>query len=268
MCASPLSADWEPVPLHALPPLASECEAQAWLLPLDDPPLSHRTLADSLSPDERERAARFHFEHDRRRFEAARGLLRWLLAQQARLAPAEIDFCLGDHGKPALHPRHGDLHLSFNVSHSGPMALVGLMRGSTIGVDIELRRDVPEYEAIAASNFAPEERRELARLPSAQRLDAFFAGWTRKEAYIKAVGDGLHAPLDRFVVTVDPQQPPRLQSIAGSARAAAAWTLWAARADAQAWAAVAVPRRGVRVRTFSLVSRPPEVGGPDTAVRS
>ena len=223
-----------------------------WLMHLDQPARPLEELTASLDADERQRSARFRFDVHRGRFETARGLLRHVLGQYTGLAASAVAFRYGNAGKPALAGPVGRPTVAFNLSHSGPYALLGLTSGEDIGVDIEVTRDIPDHEDIARSSFATEECDELFRLPPARRPDAFLACWTRKEAYVKALGDGLLAPLDQFVVSVDPRSAPMLRSIGGSEAAAAAWTLWAAQPAADAWAALAVRGKPSRVCTFSL----------------
>src|SRR5262249_20133919 len=148
-----------------------------------------------LAPDEKERAARFHFEHLRSAFIAARGVLRCLLGGYLNRHPGRVQFRYGARGKPALEP---DAGIEFNLAHSGGLAVLAFASGCPIGVDLEQIRPIPELREIAARFFCAEEAAEIASLPSGERQRSFFRCWTRKEAYIKATGDGLSAPLDQF----------------------------------------------------------------------
>jgi 4'-phosphopantetheinyl transferase len=223
-------------------------EVHAWLFDLEVPPRPAQMLSNYLSHDERERAARFHLAHHRRRFESAHGLMRWLLAHYAGVEPAALQFAAGPSGKPGLAAPAASSDLVFNLSHSGGRAMLGVARGMAIGVDIEVMRAVPESDAIARSMFAAPEVQALQALDPARRDDGFFACWTRKEAYVKAQGGGLSVPLDGFEVGVDPDAPAALYSIAGSTQAAARWTLWGDRVAGDAWFAVAVDRRPATLR--------------------
>jgi 4'-phosphopantetheinyl transferase len=147
-----------------------------------------------LSPDERTRAAAFRFPHLRDSFILARGALRILLARYLDLAPAAIQFAYGPKGKPALA---APSLLDFNASHSGNLAVFAFTAGCEIGIDIERIRPVPGLQNIADRFFSRREAAELLSLPENHRDQAFFQCWTRKEAYIKATGEGLSAPLDR-----------------------------------------------------------------------
>jgi 4'-phosphopantetheinyl transferase len=237
-------ANWQPAdPGEA----ARRCgeDVHLWLLSLDEPPWPPGLLLDSLSADERERAQHFRFAADRRRFEMGRGLLRQLLGVYAGSEPAALSFLYAARGKPSLASRPGCEPIYFNLSHSGGWALLALSRAHVVGVDLEFLRDINEMHAIAGQNFASSEVRALLGLPGALRMDAFFACWTRKEALVKAIGDGLAMPLERFEVSVDPRLPAQLRAIDGSAAAAEQWTLHGLRPLAGAWGALAVRGRSV-----------------------
>ena len=177
------------------------------------PPWSRRRpssahLPGYLSPDERERADRFVFARDRDRFVAGRAFLRLLLAQYLGCEPRALRFRYGPNGKPALADERSDLH--FNLAHSGALAVCALARGSELGVDLERLRPIRDAEGVVRSAFSPREVARLESLPETARLRAFYEGWTRKEAFLKALGHGLARPLDSFDVTLGPGEPPRL----------------------------------------------------------
>jgi 4'-phosphopantetheinyl transferase len=173
---------------------------------LDVTPETAGELARCLSGTERERARRFAFERDRRRFIVARARLRHLLAARLGSAPEEIDFTTGSHGKPGLSG--GDW--TFNASRSGDVAGFAFSRGREIGIDIETVRDLPEADTIAARFFSRRENEDYLALSSADKATGFFNCWTRKEAFVKAIGDGLSHPLDRFDVSLAPGEPARI----------------------------------------------------------
>ncbi len=152
-------------------------------------------LEASLAPDERERAARFRFARDRERFVAARGILRDILARYLGVNAAAPRFRYGEAGKPALE---GSPELRFNASHSHGLGLYAVALGRDVGIDVELIRPGPAGERIAERFFYPSETASLRALPEEQQAGAFFRIWTRKEAYIKAVGKGLSIPLNSF----------------------------------------------------------------------
>ncbi len=205
----PLQPLW-PAGAPEAPPAPGE--VQLWLADLDRPPVSLERLAATLAPDERERAARFHFDVHRRRFTAGRGLLRRLLGRLLD-APAEaLVFRYGEKGKPelALPPGDPGAGLRFNLSHSANGALVAVTRGSTVGADLEWLRPLDDADALVERFFHPAERRVFAGVPPKERLACFYAGWTRKEAYVKARGDGLSLPTTEFEVVLAPGEPARL----------------------------------------------------------
>jgi 4'-phosphopantetheinyl transferase len=175
-----------------------------------------------LTQDETERAARFRFEHLQRSYILSRGALRVILGSYLDIDPAAIQITYTPRGKPRLAL---PLQMDFNASHSGGLALLGFTRNCEIGLDIELIRTISDMEQIADRFFCAEEARELNSLPTAERQRAFFLCWTRKEAYIKATGEGLSTPLDAFRVTLQPGGEARFIHIARDTSAAEAWTL-------------------------------------------
>ena len=164
-----------------------------------------------MSADEVDRACRFRFERDRRRFVAARGALRELLAAALKVAPRNVHFDYGPEGKPSLAADLARSGLRFNLSHSGDLALCALTHEREIGVDLEQVRRLPDLDALAERFFAAGERATLRSLPDDQRPDAFFRCWTRKEAYLKGRGEGLSLPLDSFEVSLAPGDPRLLR---------------------------------------------------------
>ena len=175
-----------------------------------------------LAGDEMDRAERFRFAHLRRSFILARGVLRILLGRYLNAAPGDIEFSYGSKGKPALRTDH---RLRFNASHSGDVALFAFTMDCEIGVDVEAIRPMPDIEHVAKRFFCAEETEELMALPPDQREQGFFLCWTRKEAYIKATGDGLSTPLDAFRVTLLPGAAAGMIHLERDLIAAQAWTL-------------------------------------------
>ncbi len=166
-------------------------------------------LAALLDDAERARAARFHFERDRRVFTAAHALLRATLSDFAEVAPRDWRFSIGEKGKPEAILRAGDAPLRANISHTRGLAAVALTLDRPVGVDVEwVKRDSATLE-IAERFFAPDECAQLFARPADQAEDTFFAFWTLKEAYIKAVGLGLSLPLDAFAFSLDAAGEPR-----------------------------------------------------------
>lgn len=164
-------------------------------------------LDGCLSWDERARASSFRFERDRRRFVAARGQLRHELGARLGLAPAEVVFDYGRFGKPSVA---GAEDIRFNLARSHGWALLAITHGAEVGVDLEVPRPGDDDEPVARSFFCAAESAALAACPERGRHAAFLRCWTRKEAYVKALGDGLQMPLDAFEVSLDSAPAPRL----------------------------------------------------------
>ena len=194
------SAACEPVP-------ALDGEVCLWLVRLDCRAESIERLSRLLSDDERRRVARFHFRRDAARFVVGRAALRTILGEVLRVEPRTIRLTYGPYGKPELGEPFDRAGLRFNLSHSDSVGLCAVTRRRRVGVDIERLRPVPEWEAIADRMFSPQECHALRRLPAAQRREAFFSGWTRREAYAKALGEGFSARLEDL--ERDPPGPPR-----------------------------------------------------------
>lgn len=187
---------------------------------LDQPAQTVARLAQSLSPDEEARVARFRFEHLRRRFTVARGALRAILGQALDLPPSSLTFTYGEHGKPAL----ADHPLSFNLSHSEEWGLCAVAPSRAVGVDLEAVQP-RAMAALAARFYSPREAEILQTLSPEHRTTAFFRAWSCKEAFVKATGAGLTLPTRQVEVTLLPHEEPRLLSIAGDEAAAARWRL-------------------------------------------
>jgi 4'-phosphopantetheinyl transferase len=201
-------------------------EVHIWRASLDQPQDHFARLTHILSPEERARADRFHFEADRKRCVLARGLLRLLLGHCLGRPADRLRFQYGESGKPSLacglHPP-----VQFNLSHSGDLVLIALSRSRALGIDIErMRMDVATKE-IAARFFSAKECRDLATVTPDMRCAAFFACWTRKEAYLKARGDGLSLPLEQFDVSFLPGDEPRLIETRHDPAEVHRWTLHA-----------------------------------------
>lgn len=200
-------------------------EVHLWSSELDLPGEVRRGLEKSLSPDEVERAQRFHFERDRNRFVVRRGLLRVLLGRYLEMPPRAIRFTYTDLGRPGLAGGSGTSGLQFNLSGSQGRAIYAVACEQSVGVDIERVRPIPEADRIAELYFSAVERESLRSLPPELQAIGFFNCWTAKEALLKARGYGLSYPLNSFAVTVLPSAPARLLSVAGDEHEAARWSL-------------------------------------------
>ena len=175
-----------------------------------------QSLLNTLSPDECTKAERFHFPKDRDRSIAARAVLRLILSRYLEVKPNDLRFSYNRFGKPALVGHSGADAVHFNMSHSGELALYAIARGREIGVDVEHVREEFASEQIAVRFFSPNEVAMLRALPFNMRTQGFFNCWTRKEAYIKARGEGLSFPLDRFDVSLAPGEPAALLRVGHS----------------------------------------------------
>ncbi len=199
-----------------------------WRASLDLPAERTHALVRYLSPDERARAERFVVNGVRDRYITARAVLRNLLSRYVSEPPSDLRFRYAEHGKPDL--AHPATSIRFNVSHSHDLAVYALTTNRSVGVDVEYlhRRSIMDRMKIAHRLFSSMEYVALEALPRDRRNGAFLACWTRKEAFVKAIGQGLTCPLDQFDVTVDPDEPAGLLA-----------TRWDA-SDAQRWSMVSI----------------------------
>jgi 4'-phosphopantetheinyl transferase len=174
---------------------------------MDDPALDASAFMPLLSPDDLTRAERFRFDLHRRRFIAGRGALRFLLTDLTGCEPAELTLIAGPEGKPMLPGGP-----SFNLSHSEQHLLIGITADGRLGVDIEVKKPIPDALALARTHFADEEVAALCGLSAEELGAAFLRIWTRKESLLKALGTGLSLPLDHVSMTVETGQGNLLQS--------------------------------------------------------
>ncbi len=198
-------------------PLAlPENEVQLWRVDLE---------AIVLSSDETARASRFHFPRDRQRFVASRAWLRTILAGYLVVDPKTESFSYSKREKPSLGPGNAGSDVAFNVSHSGGVALFAFTRRRDIGVDVEQVRRESDLNTIARRFFSAHEQNQLAAMDSEERIEAFFRCWTRKEAYIKATGDGFSLPLCQFDVSLTASDASALLATRPDASEAGRWLL-------------------------------------------
>ncbi|HVO61789.1 MAG TPA: 4'-phosphopantetheinyl transferase superfamily protein [Terriglobales bacterium] len=181
-------------------------EVEIWRSPNDVESDSYERLRTLLVPEELARAAAFRLQRDRKQYVIGRGLLRMLLAGYLRLDPLAVRFQYTSYGKPQLLFPSKDCNIQFNIAHSGAIILFGFTLEHRIGVDIEQMRSDVEIDDISQRFFSASERQWISGLPPAQRSDAFFRCWTRKEAFLKGTGKGLSARLDSFDVISNPEE--------------------------------------------------------------
>ena len=185
---------------------------------------SERIVFESiLAEDEINRANRFHFKKDRERFVAGRGLLRMILSSYVGMPANEIIFTYGCHGKPGLRRQDGRPAIEFNLAHSAGTAIYAITRDRPVGIDIEFVNHEFPIESVAERVFSKVEVAAFRSLPRDMQRTAFFKCWTRKEAFIKALGDGLSCPLADFDVSVMPCEPAKLLNVRWAAEEASRW---------------------------------------------
>lgn len=229
-------------------PVLASNEVHAWKVSLSLETEIVNSLKRFLSNDERSRARRFYFSKDRNHYIAARGILRIILAGYLGREPDELCFRYNPQGKAML--KGPDETLRFNVSHSGDTALYAMSWNRSVGIDIEQIRPEIDFSQIAEFFFSPREVTELHLLPESIQKEAFFRCWTRKEAYIKARGQGLALSLDRFSVSLAPGQPAALLESREDPEEASRWSLRELSPDPGSMAALAVEGHDWRLRCW------------------
>lgn len=200
-------------------------EVQVWRANLDIAGSRLQRLRQSLSGAELAKAGRFRAQIHRDRFVAARGTLRAILGRYLGVESGRLRFSYNTRGKPSLDREFGGDELQFNLSHSEGLALYAVTYRRAIGVDLERIRPTLGEDKIAERFFSPTEVEALLTLPADLRKMAFFTCWTRKEAYIKATGQGLTLPLDQFDVSLCPGEPAALLSTKWDPDEARRWSL-------------------------------------------
>jgi 4'-phosphopantetheinyl transferase len=192
----------------------------AFLSLADEPSAGDEALLDD---EERARSMRFIRPQDRRRFVLAHAALRMFVARCLDVDPADVRYETGVNGKPRLGP--GLPSLEFNLSHSGGAGLVAVARDRPVGMDVEQVRDLPDALSIADTHFSTAERQVLRSMPAVERRDAFFRCWTRKEAIVKAIGEGLGRALDSFDVDLAPGSMSALTRLDSRSGNVSGWSL-------------------------------------------
>ena len=245
---------WLPPPERST--LTTE-EVHVWRVWLDQEPSTVQAFLEILSPDERVRARKYYFHRDFEHFVVARGVLRDIISRYVNVSSHKIQFLYDQYGKPRLSSC--GTPLCFNLSHSGGVALYAISQVQAVGVDIEYARENFSIDEIAGRFFSAYEVETLRALPSALRTVAFFNCWTRKEAYIKARGEGLSHPLDRFSVSIIQGEPVRLL-MADDPEETSRWTLMELSAGAGHIASLAVEGKVGMLRQWHWIGSQGDIG--------
>jgi 4'-phosphopantetheinyl transferase len=230
-------------------------EVQLWRVDLEAIRADESRWQKLLSADESARAARFHFSRDRQRYVASRGVLRTILASYLGTDAGSLSFSYSKKEKPSLGPAHGGSEVTFNIAHSGGIALLAFTRRRELGVDVEQVRRGSDLEAIARRYFSTHEQNQLEAVSPEEKDSAFFRCWTRKEAYIKATGDGLSLPLSQFDVSIEAGETNALVATRPDASEAQRWLLQEVPAGTGHVAALCVRGRDWKLSDWSAGAR-------------
>ncbi len=225
-------------------------QIHVWRTRLDQPPSCLADYLPCLCEDERGRAMRFHFEEHRRDFIVGRTFLRTILARYLGIDRSRVRFEYSSYGKPSIVATPTSLPLFFSLTHSHRLALLAVTRKAEIGIDVEYVRSVDD--GIPERYFSPSEVAALRALPKHLQQEAFFNCWTRKEAYIKARGNGLSLALDEFDVSLAPGAPAAILDIRDGIEEPSAWKIeHLAPADGYI-GAVAIRAQNCRLKLWAL----------------
>lgn len=235
--------NWPPAP-EQWPP--GDGEVRVWAANLRQTPERIAAHARTLSQDELARANHFHFDHDRSRFISGRGMLRVILGRCLGREPGQLKFVYTARGKPALAGVDG-CNFYFNASHSEDLLLVAVTRLCPPGIDVERLRLIYNIDGIASRFFSRRESEGLNTLPTPRKANAFFNLWTRKEAWLKATGEGISDSLNQVEPTFLPGEPARFTALFGDSEAAQDWSLRGLIPASGYVAALAIPARNARV---------------------
>jgi 4'-phosphopantetheinyl transferase len=226
----------------------TEQHVDIWRAPLDLTQGEINDYRELLSPDEFARAYRFKTKRKQREYLISRGLLRRILGLSLQLNPRELEFKYTEHHKPYLEITRRGLPVSFNVTHSHGLALIAVTLGHAIGIDIEHVRHDVRFRQLAGRFFSAQEARALETYTEAGLPRAFFACWTRKEAFVKALGDGISFGLNEFSVSVDPLDDAVALTTHWDPDEARKWSLVNIATHADYLAALAVEGQGCIIR--------------------
>jgi 4'-phosphopantetheinyl transferase len=207
------------------PETAKTRDLEVWLISCGSSP-GNDCSGELLSPDERERADCFRRDLDRKRFRVVHTAMRMILAEYLNVGPREVLFSSAKGMKPEFDSRFSGAGIQFNLSHSSELALLAVARGARVGVDIEWMKPEFPIDEIAARFFSAAEISVLKTLPADERVEAFFSCWTRKEAYIKARGEGLSLALDSFDVAFGSKRAVALVQVRDNPGEVSRWSMY------------------------------------------
>ncbi|MDA0194648.1 MAG: 4'-phosphopantetheinyl transferase superfamily protein [Bacteroidetes bacterium] len=217
-----------------------------WEVDLNVDPAFLKTCSRTLSPDELERANKYAFEKDHNYFIARRGVLRKLIGHYLNAKPDSIYFNYGPFGKPYL-PKYHDFQ--FNLAHSNGHALMAFSIKIPLGIDLEFINRNLEFDNIADHFFSRGETKSLKNVSTEQKAISFYNCWTRKEAFIKARGDGLTFPLDKFEVSIEPNDQKALIGLYHDSENAGDWTIKSLEVEGDFAAALAFKDKNISVNS-------------------
>ena len=180
--------------------LLTSGEMHVWLASLDQPASRLRNLEQALSSEEWRRSERFRLERDRNRFLVRRGVLRGILGFYLATGPERLRLHAGENGRPAVLDPSGRNRIEFSISHSAGLALLAFSKDREVGIDIERVRDIAEMDLIGQQCFSSKENELMRSAPQDQKREVFFAAWTCREAFLKALGYGLSRPMEQIEV--------------------------------------------------------------------
>lgn len=243
-------------PSSSTAPRFASDEVHVWAASLCVAPGALETLRAALSPDEKERAGKFKFEKHRNRFIAGRAVLREILGEYLHARPEALRFSCSANGKPALAAEFASTRVHFNLAHSEDLALVAVTRIGAIGVDVECIRPVKEMDELVARFFSRRETELFGKVRSDEKTAAFFNLWTRKEALLKATGEGITRSLSLVEVSFLPGEPAQLLAIAGDASTAAQWQSRELSPAPGFTGALAVQARDISLRCARWITSP------------
>lgn len=250
---APWPSPWGPAPAERT---LGEDDVHVWRASLERDAAGLEDAASTLSREETARARSFVVKEKGDLYTVGRAVLRRILAGYLQVEPRDVEITCSPGGKPCLGGRSASRGIRFNVSHTGSLALYAVAMGREVGIDVErVRADLGD-ENLARRFFSPREVESLRALPREVRREGFFACWTRKESYVKAIGEGLAVGLDRFDVTVSPFDPPALLASRWRPDDAARWSFLDLDLGPGHRAALAVEGRGWRLSSWDWVPLP------------